>query len=520
MEQVLGWLKANEEKQVADLARLVAIPSISTDGAHQKEIDDSAALTCELMRAAGLQNVEILKTGDSNPYAYGEWLGAPGKPTVFLYAHHDVQPVNDVGDEKWQSDPWTLTPRGGRLYGRGSADDKGAIPAQLGAIAAFLQTRGSLPVNVKVLVEGEEEVGSSNLGAFFQQHRDRLLSDVIVVCDSENIETGYPSITYSLRGIVQAQVEVESATKPVHSGMAGGMLADAALALNVILSRLYWKNGKIPVPHFYDKVRNLTGKERKTFKSLPGNDAKWRSEHGVLEGVEFATKKGTHPYEQTWRLPAVTVIVQEASSFKSPSNQVLPQAKAIVSCRIVPDQDPEEVFRQLRAFLSKDPPWGVRVNVKETGVVKWWMTDPNGPAFEAATKALQAGYDHKPVAIGCGGSIGFVGPLAELFGGVPALLLGIEDPKTQAHAPNESLDAGDFRKLTASLANLFENLGKLSPEEARRAPPVKEKKAARPKPAVAAVPPETAPEQAEPQPQEAGTATEAAAVGGQEVRPV
>jgi acetylornithine deacetylase/succinyl-diaminopimelate desuccinylase-like protein len=511
MEHIHAWLKANEGKLVGDLARLVAIKSISTDGEHQKEIDDSANLTCELMRDAGLQNVQVLKSGDSNPYAYGEWLGAPGKPTVFLYAHHDVQPVNDVGDEKWQTDPWTLTERNGRLFGRGSADDKGAIPAQLGAIAAYLKTSGSLPVNVKVVVEGEEEVGSRNLDAFFKEQKERLLSDVIVVCDTENIDTGIPSITYSLRGIVSALVEVESGTKPVHSGMAGGMLADAPLALNVILSRLYAKNGKIPVPHFYSKVRKLTGKERKTVKGLPGDDAKWRAEMGVLEGVEFATRKGVHPYEQTWRLPSVTIIAQEASTLRGRSNQVLPKATAVVSCRIVPDQDPEEVFQQLKAFLTKKSPWGVRVNVKLDGVCKWWMTDPNGPAFEAALKALQTGYDHKPVAIGCGGSIGFVGPLAELFGGAPALLLGIEDPKTNAHAPNESLDAGDFRRLTASLAELFENLGKLSPQEAReqKAEERKEKKHAKRKG-------EAPPEQAEPRPQEAPAEVQPAGVSGHE----
>jgi acetylornithine deacetylase/succinyl-diaminopimelate desuccinylase-like protein len=520
MQQVLGWLKAHEEQQVADLARLVAVRSISTDGEHQKELDDSANLTCELMRAAGLDNVQVLRSGDANPYAYGEWLGAPGKPTVFLYAHHDVQPVNDVGTEKWQSDPWTLTPRDGRLYGRGSADDKGAIPAQLHAVAAFLKTTGQLPVNVKVLVEGEEEVGSRNLDAFFREHKDRLQSDVIVVCDSENIDTGIPSITYSLRGIVSAVVEVESGTKPVHSGMAGGMLADAALALNVLLARLYAKNGKIPVPHFYDKVRKLTGKERKTFKGLPGDEARWRSEHGVLEGVEFATRKGTHAYEQTWRLPAVTVIAQEASSLRGRSNQVLPKATAVVSCRIVPDQDPDEIFRQLKAFLSKDPPWGVHVNVKLDGVCKWWMTDPNGPAFEAALKALKEGYERPPVAIGCGGSIGFVGPLAELFGGAPALLVGIEDPKTNAHAPNESLDAGDFRKLTASLARLFENLGRLTPEQAReqKAPEKKARRAPKAEPAAQAEAtpgqPEGQPERSEAPPQEAAPA-QAAEMSGQ-----
>ncbi len=459
MQAPLKWLKSHDADLVEQLGRLVAIPSISTDGEHQKEIDGTAELTCELMRDAGLQNVAVLRSGDSNPYAYGEWLGAPGKPTVFLYAHHDVQPVNYAAD--WKSDPWTLTPRGGRLYGRGSADDKGAIVVQLGAIASYLKTAGSLPVNVKVLVEGEEEVGSRNLDAFFRENKSRLMSDVIVVCDTGNIETGLPCITYSLRGIASALVEVQSATTPVHSGTAGGMLADAAVALSVILSRLYWKNGKIPVPGLYDSVRKLTAKEKKTFRSLPGDETSWRKEMGTLKGVEFATMKGVHPYEQTWRYPSATIIALEASSIKGASNQVLPTASAIVSCRIVPDQDPDEVFAQLKKVLTKDPPWGVKVTVKPHGSVGWWMTDPNGPAFEAAMAALERGFGKKPAAIGCGGSIGFVGPLAELFGGAPALLLGIEDPLSGAHAPNESLHAGDFRKLTASVAHLFDLVGAL-----------------------------------------------------------
>jgi acetylornithine deacetylase/succinyl-diaminopimelate desuccinylase-like protein len=459
MKQVQDWLTSNHDALVRGLADLVAIPSISTDGDHQNEIEQTAALTCEQMRQAGLQNVEVLRVEGANPYAYGEWLGAPGKPTVFLYAHHDVQPINFR--DQWQSEPWTLTPRDGRLYARGAADDKGAISAELGAIAAFLKTSGSLPVNVKMLVEGEEEVGSRNLNLFFEQQRQRIQSDVIVVCDSENIDTGIPSITYSLRGIVGVIVEVESARMPVHSGMAGGVLADAALALDVILARLYWKNAKIPIPHFYDKIRKMTPKERRALRKLPGDEAKWREDYGILPGVRLATPKGVHAYEQMWRRPAVTVIAQEASSIKSASNQVLPRAAAFVSCRIVPDQEPQEVFAQLRDFLSKDPPWDVKVTVKPVGDVKWWMTDPTGPAFTAALNALKAGFGHKPVAIGCGGSIGFVGPLAELFGGAPALLLGIEDPRSNAHAPNESLHEGDFRKLMASLAHLFDNLGKL-----------------------------------------------------------
>jgi acetylornithine deacetylase/succinyl-diaminopimelate desuccinylase-like protein len=458
-EAPLRWLDDNHPRLVRDLAELVAVPSISTDGEHQDQVRQTAELTCEQMRRAGLDNVRVLATGKSNPYAYGEWLGAPGKPTVFLYAHHDVQPVNYEAD--WRSDPWTLTPRDGRLFGRGAADDKGAITAQLGAVAACLQTRGKLPVNVKVLVEGEEEVGSLNLMGFFREHKDLLRSDVIVVCDTENVEPGLPCITYALRGIVALKVEVKSATTPVHSGMAGGALADSAVALSVLLSRLYWGNGPLPLPHLYDRVRPMTAKERQALKALPGDEAKWRRDYGVLDGVRFATEKGVSIHEQTWRKPAVTVIALEASSIKGASNQVLPVARAIVSCRIVPDQDPAEVMKALQALLTADPPWGVQVRTESMGEVKWWMTDPTGPAFEAAMAALRSGFGHDPVAIGCGGTIGFVGPLADLFGGAPALLLGIEDPQSNAHAPNESLHEADWRSLMRSLVHLFDNLGGL-----------------------------------------------------------
>jgi acetylornithine deacetylase/succinyl-diaminopimelate desuccinylase-like protein len=460
MHTALDWLAKNHEGIVRNLAELVAVPSISTDGEHATEIERTAQLTCRQMREAGLNKVEVLRVGDSLPYAYGEWCDAPGKPTVFLYAHHDVQPINYA--EQWKSDPWKLTRRDGRLYGRGSADDKGAIAAQLGAVAAYMKTSGTLPVNVKVLVEGEEEVGSRNLVKFFERYREQIRSDAIVVCDTENIEVGLPCITYSLRGIVAVQVDVTTAELPSHSGMVGGVLADAALALNVVLSRLYWKDGPVPVPGFYDKVRPLTDKERQAFRKLPADEATWRRDLGVLDGVRFATEAGYTPLEQTWRRPAVTVIAQEASSIKGASNQVLPRASAIVSCRVVPDQDPAEVQQQLCAFLSFDPPWGAKVEAKPLGApVSWWMTDPNGPAFEAALAALRGGFDRDPVAIGCGGTIGFVGPLAEILGGAPALLLGIEDPQSNAHAPNESLHEGDFRKLMASLVRLFDHLGRL-----------------------------------------------------------
>ncbi len=464
MKANIDWLTKNHAALVQDLTDLVAIPSVSTDGQHQKEIDQSGELTCVQMKKAGLQNVEVLRVEGSNAYAYGEWIDDPKKPTVFLYAHHDVQPVHkkDLDEGRWHTEPWKLTLKEGRLYARGSADDKGAITAQLGAIASFLKTSGKLPVNVKMVVEGEEEVGSGTLMTFFKQYRKKIDSDVIVVCDTENIETGLPCITYALRGIVALNVKVESATTPVHSGMAGGTLADSAIALSVILSRLYWGRKELPVPGLYDGVRKMTQAEREMMSRLPGDEAIWRKICGVLPGVSMATEEGVHPYEQTWRKPAVTVIAQEASSIGQASNQVLPRAEAIVSCRIVPDQDPEQVYQALKKYLENDPPWGVKVTITPAGgPVKWWMTDPTGPAFEAAMSAMKTGFGKDPVGIGCGGTIGFVGPLADLLGGAPALLLGIEDPLSNAHAPNESLHEGDWKKLMASLSHLFDNLGNL-----------------------------------------------------------
>ncbi len=466
MEQALDWLARNHEGIVRGLADLVAIPSISTDGEHHAEIERTAALTCDQMREAGLNNVEVLRVGQSLPYAYGEWLDAPGKPTVFLYAHHDVQPINFV--DQWRSDPWKLTRRDGRLYARGSADDKAAISAFLGAVAAYRKTVGPLPVNVKMLVEGEEEIGSKNLMRFFDVHSKKIKSDLIAVLDTENLEVGLPCITYSLRGIVTAHVEVTSARLPVHSGMAGGALPDAALALNAVLARLYWGNGPLPVPGLYDDVRPLTDKERREFRKLPFDEGKFRTEIGAVPTARLACEDGYGPLDQTSRRPAVTVIAQEASSIKGASNQVLPKASALLSCRIVPDQKPERVLEQLTALLTADPPWGVEVKVTAHGPpVDWWMTDPNGPAFEAALAALRNGFDRDPVAIGCGGTIGFVGPLARLFDNAPALLLGIEDPASNAHAPNESLHEGDFKKVMGSLVRLFDNLGKLTPERVK-----------------------------------------------------
>lgn len=461
MQDPHDWLAANRGRFRDQLASLVAIESISNDGRHAAELEASAERVRDLIQDAGL-DARVIRGSSEYPYVWGEWSGAPGKPTVLLYSHHDVQPTAGFESDWRQESPWKLVEREGRLFGRGAVDDKGGFIAQLAAVSAHLKTRGKLPVNIKMIVEGEEEIGSPNLLSFFNEHKTTIQSDVIVVCDTENADTGIPGVTYSLRGNFSLLIEVESAMAPSHSGMVGGALADPAVALCVILSRLYWNRGPLPVPGFADAVRRLTPQERESLAKLPYDGEKTRRELGVLAGVELAHQPDKLFYEQVWREPAVTVIALEASSVANASNQVLPKARAIVSCRTVPDQDSADIARKLKAFLSADAPWGVKVKVTDRDKpAPWWMTDPRGPAFEAALAALREGYGAEPALLGAGGSIGFVGPLADLCGGAPALLLGINDGQSNAHAPNESVHIGDWHKLMGSLALLFDKIAEL-----------------------------------------------------------
>jgi acetylornithine deacetylase/succinyl-diaminopimelate desuccinylase-like protein len=437
LASALAWLKANHSEIFRGFAELVEVPSISTDGKHQTDVGRCADLTCHQMRRAGLENVSSLQVGQSNPYSYGEWLGSPGSPTLFLYAHQDVQPADPK--DGWTSSPWKLASRNGRFYGRGTADDKGAIVAQLAVVSAYLKSAGTLPVNVKMLVESEEEIGSPNLTAFFKKHQKRIQSDVIIVCDTENLAQGLPSITYSLRGIVQALVEVKTAARAVHSGIGGGFVPDAALALNVLLSRFYQGDRRPGLPTLERSVLPLSRPQRQALQTLPGNEKTWRKDFSLLDGVRLANTPRSHPYEQIWHRPAVTIIAQEASSIQGRSDQILPKASAVVSYRTVPNQNPEEVFSAIQDLLKTKPPWNAVVTVTSLGSVDWWTTDPSGATFDAARSALRSGFGKEPTLIGSGGSIGFIKPLADLFHGAPALLLGIGDPRSNPHAPNESL---------------------------------------------------------------------------------
>ena len=441
----------------AELEALVRIPSISADPNRRDDVRASAEATADLLRAHGLESVRLAGVEGSQPYVIGEWMHAPADaPTVLLYAHHDVQPPGVV--DNWESDPFEPAERAGRLYGRGSCDDKAGGVAHAHAVSAWLTTSGALPCNVRVLIEGEEEIGSPTLLAFLEAHRDELRSDVLVLADAGNWKVGVPGLTYSLRGLAAADIELRALDGPVHSGMAGGAVPDPVAGLARVLASLVDERGDVAVDGIWDDVRPPTEGERTPIAGLDDDPARFAREIGVRPGVELAGDPATTLHERLWFRPSLTVIGLDAHPIKGSSNQVIARAGARVSLRLVPDQDPERVLAQLRAHVERHVPWGLELRFRALEGAPAWQTDPTGPAFDAARRALRAGFGVDAVMMGVGGSIPFVGPFADAFGGIPALLLGPSDPHSRIHGENESLHLGDWHSLMTSEVHLLAEL--------------------------------------------------------------
>jgi acetylornithine deacetylase/succinyl-diaminopimelate desuccinylase-like protein len=448
--------RAEAERFERELEDLVAIPSVSAAPAPPEAVRASADAVAGLLERSGLERVRQASIAGSHPYVIGEWTHRLDGPTVLLYAHHDVQPPGIVGN--WTSDPFTARRDGDRLYGRGTADDKAGAVAHAAAVHAWLESAAALPCNVKVLIEGEEEIGSPNLQAFLEAHADELSADLLVLADAGNWKVGTPGITYALRGLAGLDVSVRALAGPVHSGMAGGVVPDPVQALARGLSALTDDRGELAVPGFADDIRPLTATEQARLAALGTEEAAVRRSYGVVDGAELAGDPDRTVWERLWFRPSLTVTGFDSHPIAGSSNQVVAVASARLSIRLAPGQDPARAVALVAGHLRAHIPWGLEVEITENEAAPAWVCEPEGWAFDAAERALTAGFGTPPVYMGIGGSIPFVGPFAAAFGGIPALLLGPADPRSAIHGEDESLHVPDWHRLIASEIHLLAEL--------------------------------------------------------------
>ena len=414
---------------VEDLIELARIPGIAFDGFDHDIVERSAQAVAALLRGVGLPDVQIVRRG-GQPAVIGRRPAPPGAPTVLLYAHHDVQPVGD--ESQWRTPPFEPTEIDGRLYGRGCADDKAGVLAHVAALRVY---GDELPVGVVVFVEGEEEFGSASLADLLREYHDELAADVIVIADSGNWDIGVPALTTSLRGLVNLFVDVRVLDHAVHSGMFGGVVPDALITLARLLATLHDATGEVAVPGL------ASGR-------APGLDYpldRFRVEAGLLEGTKLI---GTGSLaDRIWAKPAVSVLGIDAPRTGEAPNALVPAARAKISVRLAPNDEPKRAFEAVKAHLEAHAPWGARVDVTLEQEGAPGMIDTTGPAYDVARMALRTAWDGvEPVEIGIGGSIPFIATFQDLFPSAAVLVTGVEDPDSRAHGPNESLHLGEFAR--------------------------------------------------------------------------
>lgn len=425
----------------ADLEKLVRIASVSADPHAQDDVQTSADAVAEFARDAGATNVQVLAVPGGAPAVVAHWPAPAGKPTVLLYAHHDVQPTGDLAD--WTSPPFEPTERDGRLYGRGAADDKAGVIAHVTALRAF---GGRPPVGVTLFVEGEEEVGSPTFLPFLETYRDELAADVIVVADSVNWTIDTPALTTSLRGLVDCDVTVSVLDHAVHSGMFGGPVLDALTSLCRLVATLHDENGDVA-------VQGLT-KRQAADVDFP--EDRYRAEAGVLDGVSLV---GTGSLaDRLWTKPAISVVGMDTTRTAEAANVLLHTAKAKISMRLAPGQEPDAAMAALREHLEANAPFGAQVKITE-GARGWpCELDVSGPAYDAARSAFAEAFGEAPVEVGLGGSIPFIAEFAEVFPSASVLVTGVEDPDSRAHGVDESLHLAQFEKVCLAEALLLDRL--------------------------------------------------------------
>src|SRR5688572_12770981 len=455
MNNVIDFINTNRDRYVDELKNYLAIPSISALPEHAADVKRCAEWTADEMRRIGMQNVRLIET-PGNPVVYGDWLGAAGAPTILFYGHYDVQPVDPL--DLWESPPFEATVRDGEIYARGSADDKGQVFMHFKAIEAHLKQNGRLPINMRVILEGEEEVGSANLDDFIKAHKDELKADVVVISDSPMFDRGVPSICYGLRGLIYFQIDLRGTKSDLHSGSFGGAVANPAFALTQVIAQMKDKAGRVKIPGFYDDVRPLRDAERAEWKKLPFNETKYRKE---LAAPRLFGEKGYSTLERVWARPTFEVNGLLSGFTGEGAKTVLPAvAMAKVSMRLVPDQHPNKIADLFDTYVKKACPATVELKVTRMHGGKPWMTEFDNKYVRAAGRAIEQGFGQKPVFNREGGSIPVVSTFQEELG-LPSVLFGIGLPDENAHAPNEKLDLGNFHNGIIASAYLYKEIAEL-----------------------------------------------------------
>jgi acetylornithine deacetylase/succinyl-diaminopimelate desuccinylase-like protein len=445
------------EGSLARLGRYLAFAPISSDPAFKPKLAELAHVLKGDLEKLGLQRARVLELPaevNAHPCVAAEWMGAgPNAPTVLVYGHFDVQPVKG---EAWDTDPHALVRKGDRLYGRGSADDMGGWLSHFVAMEAWFTETGKLPCNVKILLEGEEEIGSPNLEKFMDAFPDAFESDAMVLTDCENPSVDIPGVTVSLRGLLEIEVSVASAKSDVHSGLWGNIVPDPAMTLVALLARLVDEDGRMRLAR-----REVDPAWLESSRDVPLTPDVIRLGARLLDGVSPLPDRGLSPAAWAWREPAVTVLSTTFPAPGSEKNAIRKSASAKLSLRIAPGQTSSELFDAVKAELSRDVPGGLTVSITElSGAASSWDYVAKGPAFEAADRAYHAAWGRAPLRIGIGGSIPFVALFGKRFSKLPLVLNGVIDPETGAHGPNESMHVGVYAKTVKANVHLYEELAK------------------------------------------------------------
>jgi acetylornithine deacetylase/succinyl-diaminopimelate desuccinylase-like protein len=452
MDTVLQYINGNNDRYLRELADLLAIPSVSTNPENKGDIQRCARWVADHVKSIGMTKSEIYPTA-GHPIVYAEWLGAPGKPTILLYGHYDVQPVDPI--ELWTSPPFEATPRNGNIYARGAADDKGQILIHFKAIEAYFKTVGSLPVNMKLLIEGEEEIGSEHLESFVKEHKDLLKADLVLISDTSMFAKGVPSVCYGLRGLAYMQIDLVGPNKDLHSGSFGGSVHNPIQALTEIIAGLHDRNGKITIPGFYDDVLKLSAKERSAYKKLPWNDRKYASELGVQQ---LYGEKGYTTLERLWARPTLECNGIWGGFTGEGAKTVLPsKASAKISMRLVPNQSSAKIAKLFEKHIRKIAPKTVKISVKSLHGGEPAITPIESPGVQAAVAALKKGFGKTPLYQREGGSIPIVVQFKQMLG-LDTVLLGFGLPDENAHAPDEFINLDNFFGGIRTAAHYYHEL--------------------------------------------------------------